>query len=73
MSGSLRLPSYNLVNLSAGIEWDKGLEVSVYVNNLFDESALLSFDRERGGRARQGFNISTPRTVGVTTRIKFGN
>ncbi|HEU4957511.1 MAG TPA: TonB-dependent receptor [Sphingomicrobium sp.] len=71
--GSLRLPSYNLVNLSAGIEWDMGLEVSVYVNNVFDETALLSFDRERGGRARQGFNISTPRTVGITTRIKFGN
>ena len=71
--GSLKLDSYNLVNLSAGIEWDRGLEVSVYVNNLFDENALLSFDRERGGRARQGFNISTPRTVGVTTRIKFGH
>ena len=71
--GSLRLPSYNLVNLSAGIEWDNGLEVSVYVNNLFDENALLSFDRERGGRARQGFNIGTPRTVGFTTRIKFGH
>ena len=71
--GSLRLPSYNLVNLSAGIDWDNGLEVSVYVNNLFDENALLSFDRERGGRARQGFNIGSPRTVGVTTRIKFGN
>ena len=69
--GSLKLPSYNLVNMSTGIEWDNGLEVTVYVNNLFDENALLSFDRERGGRARQGFNISTPRTVGVTTRIKF--
>jgi len=70
--GSLKLPAYDLVNLSAGIEWDNGLEVSVYVNNLFDENALLSFDRERGGRARQGFNIGTPRTIGITTRIKFG-
>ena len=24
----------------------------LYVNNLFDENAKLSFDRERGGRAR---------------------
>jgi iron complex outermembrane receptor protein len=71
--GSLRLPSYNLVNLSAGIEWDNGLAVSVYANNIFDENPLLSFDRERGGRARQGFNIGTPRTVGMTTRIKFGH
>jgi iron complex outermembrane receptor protein len=71
--GSLRLPSYNLVNLSAGIEWDTGLEVSAYVNNLFDENPLLSFDRERGGRARQGFNIGQPRTIGITVRQKFGN
>ncbi len=69
----LKLPSYQIVNLSAGIEWDNGLEVVAYVNNLFDENALLSFDRERGGRARLGFNIGTPRTIGITTRIKFGN
>ncbi len=70
--GSLKLDSYQLVNLSAGIEWDNGLEVVAYVNNVFDENAKLAFDRERGGRARQGFHISTPRTIGITTRIKFG-
>ena len=57
----LRLPAYDYVNLSAGIDWDNGLGVMVYVNNLFDENALLSFDRERGGRARLGFNIGQPR------------
>ena len=69
----LKLPSYQLVNLSAGLEFDNGLEVVAYVNNLFDENAKLSFDRERGGRARLGFNIGTPRTIGLTTRIKFGH
>jgi iron complex outermembrane receptor protein len=69
----LKLPSYQLVNLSAGLEFDNGLEVVAYVNNLFDENAKLSFDRERGGRARLGFNIGAPRTIGVTTRIKFGS
>ncbi|MDP9424305.1 MAG: TonB-dependent receptor [Pseudomonadota bacterium] len=68
----LKLPAYQLVNLSAGLELDNGIEVVAYVNNLFDENPKLSFDRERGGRARLGFNIGTPRTVGVTTRIKFG-
>jgi iron complex outermembrane receptor protein len=68
----LKLPSYQLVNLSAGLEFDNGVEVVAYVNNLFDENARLSFDRERGGRARLGFNVGTPRTVGITTRIKFG-
>jgi iron complex outermembrane receptor protein len=44
----------------------------VYVTNLFDENALLSFDRERGGRARLGFNIGQPRVIGVTVRQRFG-
>jgi iron complex outermembrane recepter protein len=32
---------------------------------------LLSFDRERGGRARLGYNIGQPRTVGITARKTF--
>ncbi len=69
----LRLPSYNYVNLSAGVDWDNGLGVMVYVTNLFDENALLSFDRERGGRARLGFNVGQPRTMGITLRKRFGS
>jgi outer membrane receptor protein involved in Fe transport len=69
--GSLKLPAYQLVNLSAGIEWDSGLEVVAYVNNLLDENALLSLDRERGGRARLGFQVGQPRTFGVTARKRF--
>ena len=69
--GSLKLPSYSLVNLSAGIEWDSGLELVAYVQNLFDTNAKLSLDRERGGRARVGYNIGTPRTIGLTARYKF--
>ena len=67
----LKLPSYQLVNLSAGWEMKNGLELMVYVNNLFDENAILAFDRERGGRARLGFHVGTPRTYGVTTRFRF--
>lgn len=67
----LRLPSYNYVNLSAGVDWDNGLGLMVYVTNLFDENALLSFDRERGGRARLGFNVGQPRTFGITARKRF--
>jgi len=67
----LELPDYQLVNLSAGIELDRGLSLTAYVTNLFDENPLLSFDRERGGRARLGFNIGQPRTFGVTARQTF--
>jgi outer membrane receptor protein involved in Fe transport len=69
----LKLPSYQLVNLSAGLEFDSGLEFVLYANNLFDENAKLAFDRERGGRARLGFHVGQPRTIGITVRQKFGN
>jgi iron complex outermembrane receptor protein len=68
---NLKLPDYQLVNLSAGVEWRNGLQVIAYVSNVFDENPLLSFDRERGGRARLGFNIGQPRTYGLTVRKRF--
>jgi iron complex outermembrane recepter protein len=68
---NLVLPSYELVNLSAGVDFDDGLSLIGYVNNLFDENALLSFDRERGGRARLGFSVNSPRTYGITVRKTF--
>ena len=68
----LKLPSYDIVNLSGGLEFDSGLDVVLYVNNLFDENAKLAFDRERGGRARLGFHVSKPREIGLTLRQKFG-
>ena len=67
----LKLPGYELFNLSAGVRWDNGLSLTAYVNNLFDENPILSFDRERGGRARLGFNVGQPRTFGVTARKTF--
>src|SRR5690606_8793262 len=67
----LQLPDYQLVNLSAGVDFDNGLSLIAYVNNLFDENALLSFDRERGGRARLGYTAGQPRTFGITARKTF--
>jgi len=68
----LKLPAYDLVNISAGLDFDSGLGVQLYANNLFDENALLPFDRGRGGRARLGYNIGRPREIGITIRQKFG-
>jgi outer membrane receptor protein involved in Fe transport len=66
----LELPSYQIFNLTAGIDFEEW-ELLVYANNLFDENALLAFDRERGGRARLGFHVNEPRTIGVTARWRF--
>ncbi len=68
---NLELPKYNLVNMSFGMDLKHDLSAVIYVNNLTDEKALLSFDRERGGRARLGFATNQPRTVGVTVRKTF--
>ena len=64
----LLLPSYDLVNASVGVDFDNGLSLIAYVNNVFDENALLSFDRERGGRARLAYRTNSPRTFGLTAR-----
>ena len=67
----LELPAYSLLNFSAGVDFDSGLSVIVYANNVLDENPLLSFDRERGGRARLGFQVGQPRTFGMTVRKSF--
>lgn len=66
----LELDGYQTINLSAGIIRDSW-EIVAYVSNITDENANLSFDRERGGRARLGFRTNQPRTIGVTLRANF--
>jgi outer membrane receptor protein involved in Fe transport len=64
------LPAYDIVNLRVGVRrnaWD----VSLFVNNVTDERARLSFDQERGTRARIGYLVNQPRTFGVATRLNF--
>jgi len=64
------LPAYSLVNLRFGLIRD-AWEVAVYLNNVFDERALLGLDRERGTRARVGYLTNQPRTGGVTLRFNY--
>ncbi|HEX2457131.1 MAG TPA: TonB-dependent receptor [Vicinamibacterales bacterium] len=64
------LPAYDLLNLRVGVRrnaWD----IAFYINNITDERALLSLDRERGTRARIGFLTNEPRSFGVSTRFDF--
>jgi len=67
---NLNLPSYTILNLNYGIAKDSW-ETVLYVNNLTDENADISFDRERGGRARLGFRTNTPRTIGLIYRYRY--
>ncbi len=65
-----KLPSYATGNLRVGVRNDRW-EVALWVNNLWDENAKLALDRERGGRARVGYLVGTPRTFGITARTSF--
>jgi iron complex outermembrane recepter protein len=65
-----RLPSYHIANLRWGFGTDKW-EAALFVNNLFDERAFLSIDRERGRSARVGYLTNPPRTYGVNFRWDF--
>ena len=64
------LPSYDIVNARVGLR-RTGWDVSFYINNIFDERALLSLDRERGTLARIGYLTNQPRTYGVAYRVTF--
>ncbi|MGH9441512.1 MAG: TonB-dependent receptor [Thermoanaerobaculia bacterium] len=64
------LPAYDVLNLRFGVRhgvWD----IALYCNNLTNEKALLSLDRERGFRARVGYLTNQPRTVGINSRVDF--
>ncbi len=64
------LPAYDIINLRVGIRFSN-FDVALFANNLTDERALLSLDRERGLRARIGYVTNQPRTFGLTTRVDF--
>jgi iron complex outermembrane receptor protein len=65
-----KLPAYDLLNVRVGLR-RSGWDVSFFINNLTDERALLSFDQERGTRARIAFLTNQPRSFGLSTRIDF--
>ena len=64
------LPSYTLANLRAGVKTDHW-QVAGYINNIFDKSAELALDYERGRTARLGYLTNTPRTIGVYGSYSF--
>ncbi len=66
----MELNPYHLLNLNTGLLYDTW-EVMVYIKNLTDENPQLSFDRERGGRARLAYRVGQPRTFGILTRFYF--
>jgi iron complex outermembrane receptor protein len=65
-----KLPAYDILNLRVGLRRG-GWDIALYANNVLNELAYLSLDRERGTLARIGYIVNQPRTVGIATRFSF--
>ncbi|MDG2043807.1 MAG: hypothetical protein P8J78_04280, partial [Maricaulis sp.] len=66
----LELDPYQLAYFSTGVDYGD-MQVTLFMDNVFDENVNLSFDRERGGRARLGFRTNQPRTIGINIRKQY--
>ena len=79
------MPDYQLVNLSAGVDFDNGLSLIAYVNNLFDEyyetgvvstslfNQVVSDDGGDPVYTRSYFTyVGAPRVIGARFNYKFG-
>lgn len=66
----LELDPYGIAFLSTGIDWGD-MQLTLFVDNVLDENANLSFDRERGGRARLSYRTNQPRTIGINLRKQY--
>jgi iron complex outermembrane receptor protein len=64
------LPSYSLGNVRFGVRTTRW-EAAFYCNNLWDETARLALDYERGRSARVGYITNQPRTFGLYGHVKF--
>jgi iron complex outermembrane recepter protein len=64
------VPEYEFVNLRLGVNLDKW-EISAYANNLLNEYAAVSLERELGGDSRKSYSVLQPRTYGVSAKILF--
>lgn len=63
--------AYALSSVRLGLMSEEGWEVSAYVNNITNELAELSLDREGNGSGRQSFSRNRPRTFGLSLNMTF--
>jgi len=70
ISFNAELPSYSLGNVRFGMRNDRW-EAAFYVNNVWDKTARLALDYERGRSARVGYITNQPRTFGLYGHVKF--
>jgi iron complex outermembrane receptor protein len=65
----VELPSYQITDARIGVSNDKGLTLSLFAQNLFDEAVPLRIDRQ--GSFFESVPTNRPRTVGVNLTYDF--
>ncbi len=70
-SSRVNLPSYNLIDLRAGLN-NASYSVQLYIRNLFDERGVLGYANAAGPTATYGSAVFVqPRTFGIRAGYKF--
>jgi len=69
-AGRVRMPSYDQVDIRAGIALDSGWRLDGYVRNLLDERGVL-LASTRGGTSVNYGRYITPRTIGFVVTGQF--
>jgi outer membrane receptor protein involved in Fe transport len=64
-------PETNLLSLRAGTKWSTGLDVSLFVNNVFDKHTLLSQTAAAGPVLLLQQSTLRPRTYGLTAMYRY--
>ncbi|MGC4252605.1 MAG: TonB-dependent receptor [Sphingobium sp.] len=65
-----KLPSYTVVDLRAGLNFNGRWKANIYVRNLFDKEGITSIATTNGTTLPQATFI-TPRTIGLTLSADF--
>ncbi|RVT40270.1 TonB-dependent receptor [Sphingobium algorifonticola] len=66
----IKLPSYHLFNMQAGLRFDE-FDLSFYIRNLTDDRTLTSYNPSGGAGFTGTAQILQPRTFGVRAAVRF--
>lgn len=66
------VPAHELVNLRLGVQQPEGeWGVSLFVNNLLDDTAIISSGSSSNTGGKTTINSAAPRTIGINLRRRF--
>ncbi len=70
-SPRFELPSYSLVDLNAGLEYDAHWTLKMYLRNVGNERGVVQANNRNGSSATTFADFTQPRTVGASIGYRF--